>query len=262
MSLVKVRPLLPSFWPDFRLCHYQLGRPEMNSRFYLAATAFLCISSGIARIGFAQSFSFSNGSFGSTAPSIGGYDPNSAAHLGFRAGGFSFGLEMGKGSTRSNFVEAPSITVPNGLGGSMFSGTLRPFATGFVPVVGGNVVDNSLPLNGVTLAVSSGQLDTSNLGDPEKSRALVSQPIELKSLSSTANQASESVAAIKERKAQERAAVQQAIEAALNQVEDLLAEDNYTKAKMLLRSTLRICKTDSQKALINQRLNALRDKKK
>ncbi len=73
------------------------------------------------------------------APPCGGW-AGGGARFGFggRKGNsrFNFNMVLAQGNTRSMTMVAPSITVPNGYGGSIFSGSLRPFVTGWVPVVG------------------------------------------------------------------------------------------------------------------------------
>jgi hypothetical protein len=82
---------------------------------------------------------FNTGPAGSTPPPFGGYDPGADARFGMQFGGplgMGFNLLGGQGSTRSNTVTAPTIVVPNGGSGSIFSGSVRPFVTGVIPVVG------------------------------------------------------------------------------------------------------------------------------
>lgn len=84
---------------------------------------------------------FSQGGFGAAVPPFGGYDPGADAHLGFRVGGgsgpgFNFNIVAGQGSSRSASMVSPSIVIPNGGSGMIFDGQIRPFVTGFVPVVG------------------------------------------------------------------------------------------------------------------------------
>ncbi len=96
--------------------------------------------------------SFNQGSAGSAIPPFGGYDPNASARFGFNrfnnnGSGFSLGLEMGKGSTRTMTSNSPSVVVPNGGVGSIFDGSFRPFVTGVIPVVGnpGDTVEPYTP---------------------------------------------------------------------------------------------------------------------
>lgn len=75
------------------------------------------------------------GNFGAPPP-FGNFDPGSGASVGFRNGPFSFNLQAGHGSNRSFTSVTPSVVVPNGGTGTIFSGSQRPFVTGVVPVVG------------------------------------------------------------------------------------------------------------------------------
>jgi len=98
---------------------------------------------------------FNQGSFGSTLPQFGGYDPNASARTGFgRVGGngpnFSLGFEFGKGSTRNATSQAPSVVIPNGGIGSVTSGQNSPFVTSVTPVVFGNGL--ALPPSGNSIA--------------------------------------------------------------------------------------------------------------
>ena len=83
---------------------------------------------------------FDNGGFGGVAPAFGGFDPNAGARFGFGAtgnqGGLFFGFAADQGSNRSMTTTAPMITLPNGGFGSIQSGSIQPFVTGIVPVVG------------------------------------------------------------------------------------------------------------------------------
>lgn len=76
----------------------------------------------------------------SAVPFFGGWDPATDARFGFagRKGNTRFGFNMAlqQGSSRTMIGSAPSVMVPNGGSGSISSTTLRPFVTGWVPVVG------------------------------------------------------------------------------------------------------------------------------
>ena len=82
---------------------------------------------------------FNNGGAG-PVPSFGGFDPSSQAQFGAggRAGDVNWNMNMfaGQGSSRSIVNQTPTVVVPNGGTGQIFSGELRPFVTGFVPIVG------------------------------------------------------------------------------------------------------------------------------
>jgi hypothetical protein len=77
---------------------------------------------------------------GATAPPFGMGDPAADARFGFsrRSGNSQFNINFtaGQGSDRSNSVQAPQVMVPNGGTGFISDTQLRPFVTGFVPVVG------------------------------------------------------------------------------------------------------------------------------
>ena len=89
---------------------------------------------------------FSNDNFcinvpNSVRPPFGMGDPNADARFGFTGrgpGGGRFGVNftLGQGSTRTNSVTSPMIMLPNGGTGAIFDGSVRPFVTGFIPVVG------------------------------------------------------------------------------------------------------------------------------
>jgi hypothetical protein len=76
----------------------------------------------------------------SAVPFFGGWDPATDARFGFagRRGNTRFGFNMAlqQGSSRTMIGSASSVMVPNGGSGSISSTTLRPFVTGWIPVVG------------------------------------------------------------------------------------------------------------------------------
>lgn len=84
-------------------------------------------------------FFFNNGGFGPPPP-FGGFD-GSGARFGFGGGGngsrFRFNMVMAQGSSRSYTATAPSVTMIPGAGGAVYDMRLRPFVTGYIPVVGG-----------------------------------------------------------------------------------------------------------------------------
>ncbi|HAY79946.1 MAG TPA: hypothetical protein DCY79_09095 [Planctomycetaceae bacterium] len=69
-------------------------------------------------------------------PPFGNFDPGSSPAIGFRNGPFNFNLQAGHGSNRTFSSVTPSVVIPNGGTGAIFSGSQRPFVTGVVPVVG------------------------------------------------------------------------------------------------------------------------------
>ncbi len=76
----------------------------------------------------------------SAVPFFGGWDPGTDARFGFagRKGNTRFGFNMAlqQGNSRTMMSSAPSVMIPNGGSGSISSTTLRPFVTGWIPVVG------------------------------------------------------------------------------------------------------------------------------
>lgn len=73
-------------------------------------------------------------------PPYGGYVPGNDFRFGMGTSGFGggahFQLSAAQGSSRSMTMVAPSVTMMNGARGSIFSGSIRPFVTGLIPVVG------------------------------------------------------------------------------------------------------------------------------
>ena len=62
---------------------------------------------------------------------------DAVARFGFGNSRFGVGFGAGQGSSISTSMTAPTVTMPSGGTASFFNGTLRPFVTGFTPVVGG-----------------------------------------------------------------------------------------------------------------------------
>lgn len=79
---------------------------------------------------------FFNWGGGAAIPPYGGYDPNSDARFGFSVGGLNLNFTAGQGSDRFSSSQTPMVTIPNGGSGNFFNGSISPFVTGFVPVVG------------------------------------------------------------------------------------------------------------------------------
>ena len=72
----------------------------------------------------------------SVIPPFGGYDPNNDLRFGFGSRNFGLNFSAGTGSSRSITMASPSVTMMNGAQGQFFSGSVRPFVTGLIPVVG------------------------------------------------------------------------------------------------------------------------------
>lgn len=89
----------------------------------------------LGRTGSRGGWFFAPGNY-ATPPQFGGYDPAADARFGFNIGSFGLTLAAGQGSDRSMVLEEPVIVIPNGGTGSLFSGSVRPFVTGVIPIVG------------------------------------------------------------------------------------------------------------------------------
>ena len=197
---------------------------------------------------------FSNGGFG-PPPIFGGYNPNAAARFGVNRigpnGGFSLGVVMGQGSTRTSVTNSPSLTVQNGFGGSFATGQLTPFVTGAIPVVGSGYPQVYEPDNGVTRAIQSGQLDLHHRSEPEPYRT--STPLNYSTPDSTATQADLSVSQIKAERKRRMQAQRNSIEKTLAEAAELERQENYADARTTYRKAL--AQTDDKE--LRQRINAI-----
>ncbi len=105
-------------------------------------------------------FFFHQGSAAGALPPFGGYVPGNDATLGIRLGGLgSLTMRAGQGSSQSSVSQSASLTVANGGTGFIASGTLQPFVTSFVPVVGSYVPSQELPASGWSAAPNRRVLD-------------------------------------------------------------------------------------------------------
>ena len=90
------------------------------------------------------------GGRGPLLPPFGNADPNGGLRggAGFSNGGVSgsLGFQFAQGSRQSITSSAPSLTTMDGMPGSFSSGVIRPFVTGFTPIVG-NYEGAVAPLN-------------------------------------------------------------------------------------------------------------------
>lgn len=206
---------------------------------------------------------FTQGSFGGTLPMFGGYDPNAAGRFGFgvggQGGGFRLGFELGKGSTRTITSTAPSLMVQNGGGGFISSGQWTPFVTGWIPVVGNYSGPQPID-NAVTRAVQSGQLRLDNLGansagDSELPAVSSSRSSE-SMIRSTAETASESVAAIRANKAAEKEAVKQQLEELMAKYQQHLAAGDRDLARLAIVRAIPLEKDVSRKQKLRDLLKS------
>lgn len=84
-------------------------------------------------------FQFRQGSFGSTAPTIGGFNPATAATFGFAILSdieAYFFIQAAQGDTRTNILQAPKVTLFNGQQAYVSDTAQVPFVTSVIPVVG------------------------------------------------------------------------------------------------------------------------------
>lgn len=206
---------------------------------------------------------FSNGGFG-PPPIFGGYNPNAAARFGVNNigpnGGFSLGLVMGKGSTRTNVTNAPSLTVQNGFGGSFATGQLTPFVTGAIPVVGQGQGFAQVyePDNGVTRAIRSGQLDLHQSTEPENKQSTAS--LNYSTPNSTATQGDLSVSQIKADRQRRLNAQRRAVDKTLAEAFAFEQQQNYAEARTAYRKALAQTDDKQTRKSINARIRATRSK--
>ncbi len=220
---------------------------------------------------------FQNGT-GGAIPLFGGYTPNSGARFGFGNvgpnGGYSLGFNLAQGSTRTSTMVAPSLTVQNGFGGSMFSGQYRPFVTGVVPVVGGgapgfsNVApgylnpgySNVAPIdNGVTRAMQSGQLDLRSRIEPSK-RSVPSAPVTFSNDQSSALRGDLSVAQIKAQRAKKLELRKREFDETLAEARQLDSEQRYAEARIKYKAASRLTDDRNLQDQIKQLISASRAK--
>ncbi|MDA7885124.1 hypothetical protein OAU26_06000 [Mariniblastus sp.] len=200
-------------------------------------------------------------------PIFGGYSPNSGARLDFGRrgpnGGFSFGINMAKGSTRTLSSVAPSLTVQNGFGGTLFNGQTRPFVTGMVPIVGGypnsNFSSGGLD-NGVTRALNSGQLDLR----PARREAtrVPSGPVSYSDENSSAMTGDLSVSEIKVQREKLKQERNREINALILEAKNLEKENRHAEARVSYGKALRLTKDPSLQSLLKQTILASRAQSK
>jgi general secretion pathway protein D len=78
-------------------------------------------------------------SFASAIPQFGGFDASTAANFGFAILSdieVFFLIQASKGDTRTNVMQAPTVTMINGQTATVFDGSARPFVTSLIPIVG------------------------------------------------------------------------------------------------------------------------------
>jgi hypothetical protein len=178
-------------------------------------------------------------------PMFGGYDPGAGANFGFSGPRGYFNLTAAQGSSRSLVGTAPSVTVMNGGTGYFSDSVVRPFVTGFVPVVGAagpgpTMLDERLS------RLQAGEQPPSRPTPQGQANAAGKAPAARfvrTAASSTAERGDLSVAQIKAEQAAKRAEQQAAVQA---QVDDLLEKAHAAEeagklgaAQLLLKSAAR-----------------------
>jgi hypothetical protein len=149
--------------------------------------------------------------------------------------------------------------VQNGGGGFISSGQWTPFVTGWIPVVGNYSGPQPID-NAVTRAVQSGQLRLDNLGansagDSELPAVSSSRSSE-SMIRSTAETASESVAAIRANKAAEKEAVKQQLEELMAEYEQHLAAGDRDLARLAIVRAIPLEKDVSRKQKLRDLLKS------
>jgi len=127
---------------------------------------------------------FDRGGGDTAIPVFGGFNPNSAARFGWGGrgpdGGFHFNVTAAQGSSRTLVAESATLVVPNGGRGLVQDITVRPFVTGFVPVVGGAsvspVAERIERLRQGEVPPTSGEPELSLSGGPSEVRSSFSRP--------------------------------------------------------------------------------------
>lgn len=225
---------------------------------------------------------FFNWGGGGAIPQYGGYDPNADARFGFSAGGLNLGFTAGQGSDRFSSSQTPMVTIPNGGSGNMFSGSISPFVTGFVPVVGedgGIYGGGSTMLQDRMSRMQGGERPQWQRGErptplkPERSqvsaqsgpathRSVAEAPLtSLPASSSSAEVSSAGVAAQRAAYLAEAGrkslAADDRFQQALDRAESAFASGKGKLAKAYFDQALRYASDDDQRAKIQSRLQAI-----
>lgn len=173
----------------------------------------------------------------SVIPPFGGFDPNSDARFGIGFAGSNGGflglnLTAGQGSDRTYTQTTPYLVLPNGGTGSVSDTSQRPFVTSFIPVVGDDIAP------GEPVAAPPRQRR-----DPRQQTA---PPRARKSSAATADL---SVAEIKRRQREDKAAE---IKALLAKARQAAAEGKPAIAKIHFRNAARRASGDQRRAILDE----------
>ena len=230
---------------------------------------------------------FSQNSAGSAVPQFGGYDPNTAATFGYinssDGTGYSLGLTLSSGSTRSLTSQAPNVTVFNGQTGTVNSNQIRPFVTGIIPVVGLGTPNGYRPNSawGVTPVSTRGnrfaemlsasdawrsvtQARAANRGQAGHEQTTEQAPppttVSYSNSNSTANYGDLSVAEIKAQRQAKLAAEKQELDSIIEKAKQLEADGEYGAARYEYNRAIKRASGDLRTQLKNH-YNKLKKKR-
>jgi enhancing lycopene biosynthesis protein 2 len=204
---------------------------------------------------------------------LGGYDPSGDAHIGFgvrggNGGGFNLNIFASKGSSRSLNSVTPSVVTQNGVPGTIFSGTQRPFVTGFIPVVGSSAPVSYVSPIDVALQRMKQQGQTLNsmraqIIDEQRQIKAARQQQVVRTAStekSSATSGALSLDEIRRLKAERKSAISEEIAELVKQVDSAEAEGHFGSARTLLNQAIR--KSEGQvKVDLQKRYATLRNKR-
>ncbi len=219
----------------------------VNDSFYENVGVGFAFQMGNPNTGSGFFGSFNQGSINSAVPPFGGYDPAADLTFGFgsfgRNGNFSLGLRMGQGDTRTMTGTAPSVVVPNGGIGSIFDGSLIPFVTGVVPVVGNPFSANNGYGNSMGDYSSPGIQPFEYEPPPRDDNAeyVPDHPLDVErgNPNSTAQQAAVSVAQIKRQREEATKQVADEIERLVSESDAFAQSGDYVRARSRLRQAVK-----------------------
>jgi hypothetical protein len=211
---------------------------------------------------------FSQGSAGSALPQFGGYDPTNDAHLGFGVlkdgGGFNLNFFGSKGNSRTLTNTTPTIVIPNGGTGTLFNGTMTPFVTSVIPVVGDGAVMVSpidvalerMQQNGQTLQM----LQQQSLDERRQAEIENLQNVPRAQEESTATQGSLSVAEIKRQRSTQKSKAQQEIDDILLKVDESIELEQFASARIYLKQAIRRAE-EPLRGELEQRYDQIKDRR-
>jgi hypothetical protein len=188
---------------------------------------------------------------GPVAPPFGGFDPNGGANFGFAGPNGFLNFMASQGSNTTFGGQTPMVTLMNGGTGTFNDQILRPFVTGFVPVVGNQppAFDSVLQERLSRLQAGEESAEPQAAAPPAGTGNSAKGP-------SSAERGELSVAEIKARKAAEGSAEDAAaaseIEALLDKARAAIAAGKPGVAKVHLQMAARRATGERQAAILKQ----------